>query len=271
MDEQQEPIPQEREFNGHGVAFPEGLEFFRLVEQLESLCSEATEAKVAHLGIKAPECTGNLGKVISLLYREACCFYGCKGGDHLIQRLTGRMVSHALASFRLIMFGYYDESLALTRNISELANLFFLLKARPELYDQWLASSDSERKRNFSPLKVRLALEADGVPIPFSETEYSDLCSTAVHIHPGTIPQDFNPQGRPILGAIPQEVGILTALNELAASVAIAGLSLTVHLDSGDRKDTLFDVQRALLNSVGEINLSSARDFLRHADLGRPF
>jgi len=63
--------------------FPEGRAFLDLLWNMEAHCSDYSAKALACMGEKAPHCLENIGTVVSLLYREACCFYGCAGGGHL--------------------------------------------------------------------------------------------------------------------------------------------------------------------------------------------
>ncbi len=89
-------------------SFPEGAAFLDLVRSLEQACVDATIVAIPNLGKKAGETNQALGTLTSKMYREACCFYGCNGGDHFPQYLTGRVVTNSFASHRLLTCGYYD-------------------------------------------------------------------------------------------------------------------------------------------------------------------
>lgn len=115
-----------------GKSFPIDLDFLELVSACEAKCEDFSLAQISKLGEKLPQCHRRLAAVLSLLYREACCFDGCDSGDHIPQRIAARVVSHALAAYRLLARGYYDESLSLARSIGEAANLLFLFALMPE-------------------------------------------------------------------------------------------------------------------------------------------
>src|SRR5262245_13348972 len=102
---------------------PEGLEFLKLASEQEDSCEKHSHTRLLQMGHKAPQCLENLGTVLSLLDRAASCFWGCHEGDHLIEYLAGRVAASARASLRLLYFGFYDESLSITRSIGEAANL----------------------------------------------------------------------------------------------------------------------------------------------------
>jgi hypothetical protein len=124
---------------------PRGTAFFDIASTVEAQCSIETLGEIPTLGMSTPAGYESLGDVLSLLYAEASCFHGCTGGDHFWHRITARIVTHSLASLGLAIVGYYDESLALTRNLGEIANLLFLFAARPELPEVWRLSNDATR------------------------------------------------------------------------------------------------------------------------------
>src|SRR2546423_8602444 len=113
---------------------PRGSEFFKAAATVETQCAELSLGELPKLGMSAPACYEFLGDVLSMLYEEASCFHGCDNSDHLIQRLTARIVTHSLSSLRLATFGYYYESLSLTRNVGEIAKLLFLFAAQPDTF-----------------------------------------------------------------------------------------------------------------------------------------
>src|SRR5258706_11149934 len=108
--------------NTTNKTLPRGAAFFDVVSTVETQCRTESLEEILRLGINTPACYESLGDVMSMLYAETSCFHGCQGGDHFWPRITARIVTHSLASLRLAMLGYYDESFALTRNLAEIAN-----------------------------------------------------------------------------------------------------------------------------------------------------
>lgn len=245
------------EMSAHSL--PGGLRFLNLALSSEAVCEQATRSRLATLGKKAPECQENLGTVLSLLYAEACCAHGCVGGDHFGQRLAGRVVSHALGSYRLLCAGYYDESLALSRNLGEVANLLWLFRHRPEEQERWRSADKRTRLREFSPVKVRLSIEAAGLPVPIDETRYAGLCEIAVHVGPETAPQVHNPLGLPTVGSFFQEGGCLVSLNELAGATGACVAGLIPVLTLEERSQRLKESTVSLLRSVGGADLETLK------------
>ncbi len=111
---------------------------------------------------------------------------------HFFQRLTARIVTNSLSSLRLALLGYYDESLALTRNLGEIANLLFLFAAKPDSLEAWQLADEKKRKSDFTPVKVRLKLEEINLVPPIDQSRYGLLCEAGVHLGPSVSPQTFN-------------------------------------------------------------------------------
>jgi len=159
----------------------------------------------------------------------------------------------------LLCGGYYDESFALTRNLGEAANLLFLFVFQPDLLTEWRIADEAWRKREFSPIKVRLKLEQLGQPIPIDETRYGGLCEVAVHLTPASTPQAHNPLGVPTLGSVPQDAGLLAALNEVAGAIGVCGAGLVQLLNCGDRSKGLRRAAIDMLSNVGGVDLVRLR------------
>jgi hypothetical protein len=240
--------------------FPRGIAFFDIVLSVEADCSKESLCEMPKLGINTPLCYESLGDVLSLLYAEASCLHGCAGGDHFWQRITARIVTNSLASLRLVILGYYDESLALTRNLGEIANLLFLFAARPDLLETWRFADDAARRKNFSPVKIRCILENMNLRPPVDESRYGLLCEVGVHLAPSVSPQMFNEHGRSTLGARFQYEGLMCALNELATAVAECAGCMSVFPHIENRRASLQTAAQALLNIVGHLDLKAIRD-----------
>ena len=225
------------------------------------MCAATALREVPSLGICVPACYEALGDVLSMLYAEAACSFGCPGGDHFWQKLTARIVSNSLASLRLALIGYYDESLSLTRSVGEVANLMFLFAAKPELVKFWQSSDDKHRKKHFGPVKVRLAIEELGHHPPIDESSYSLLCEVGVHIGPAVSPQAFSQQERPTLGATFRTGEFMVTLNELSTVVAESAGCISAFPFVGPRSPLLQAEAQVLLNMVGSFNLKTAKEF----------
>ena len=240
--------------------FPRGTAFFDLAARVEAQCGLQSQEELPKLGISAPACYECLGDVLSMLYAEASCRYGCTGGDRFLHRIVARVVTNALSSLRLAAFGYYDESLALARNVGEIANLLFLFAAEPSALEAWRFGDEAQRRRDFTPVKVRVKLEAMNLRPPVDSSLYGLLSEVAVHLVPSTAPQAFNRHRRPTLGARFQYEGLMVTLNELGVVAAEAAACVSVLAPVGDRREALQVAAQGLLNVVGSLDLKAARE-----------
>ena len=238
------------------TAAPEGMDFIDLITTQERACEEETQSARAQLGEKAPKCLAALGTVLSLTDRLASCWWGCAGGDHMIESLAGRSVASARGALRLSAGGYYDEALGLTRGIGEIANLLALFAADKEAMLAWKAADRPKRLRDFGPAAVRRRLTEIGAPLPIGAERYGALCELATHVTPETRPQAHNPLQMPGTGAIFQRTAYLLALNELAVPVAFVGLFAATVLKADVTVRTRFAEEgRVLAENIGGVNL----------------
>ncbi len=139
------------------------------------------------------------------------------------------------------------------------ANLLFLFFLQSDVLTEWRIADEARRKREFSPIKVRLRLEQLGQPIPIDETRYGGLCEVGVHLTPASMPQAHNPRGVPTLGSVPQDAGSLAALNELAGATGVCGAGLVQLLDCGDRGESIMRAAIDMLSNVGGVDLVRLR------------
>src|SRR5687768_1019952 len=96
-------------------AFPIEFDFLERHTAAAAKAAAFTDEFNRSSGEKQPSTVRVFGTLVSLLYRAACCEWGCRGGDHQIEWLAGRVVNHALAGYGLIRAAHYDEALSLTR------------------------------------------------------------------------------------------------------------------------------------------------------------
>jgi hypothetical protein len=135
--------------------FPNERAFLELTQELADASSERTDRFFAEAGKSLPKTVDATGTVLSILYRLACCHYGCRGGDHQIEWLTGKFVSQAISAYRLVRAAQYDEALMLIRGMGEIANLLWLFyEDRAELAT-WKVADKKARLNNFGPAAVQ--------------------------------------------------------------------------------------------------------------------
>ena len=177
----------------------------KLIREQEAQCEATFEEWLSSAGVKAPQTLEALGTALSYLDRIASCWWGCQGGDHRHERLMGRAVSNARATLLLLKSGYHGET----------ANLLFLFSESEESFAEWTNATESERRRNFSAVKVRLKLAELTPVMPMDEDLYHQLSGVSIHTNPNTTPQSYNPLEMPTMGGYFQGAGSLVLLNEL--------------------------------------------------------
>ena len=207
--------------------FPTGSDFLKQQQALIDEFSATADSFASQSGRALPATLQNLGTVLSFQYRLACCAWGCKGGDHQVEWLAGRIVNQALSAHRLIRAGFYDEALMLVRGIGEMANLLWLFGKDSAALSDWRKASTGERQRKYSPFAVRLRLE-ELVEIgpPIDRARYAKLCEVGTHPMPHFAPGHYSGTGRPVLGCLLQPAGVYVSVTELGYAVAMCSYPL---------------------------------------------
>lgn len=251
-----------------------GPGFLDGVRGYEVACERQTRAFLASgaAGRKAPLAVERLGVALALLDRAASCFWGCRGGDHIVEYLAGRTTVQSEAALTLTRRGHYDDALALVRNLGETTNLLSLFSNDPSSFEMWKQLPGEQRWNKFRPAKVRRALAALNVTLPISSERYSALCELATHVTPEMRPGAHNSFSIPITAPMFQPQGLLLALNELAFAVAFAAIYVP-HLAKLDRAlvPHFYKAARALLEAYGGVNLTDGVWRTRSNEIGRLF
>ena len=245
--------------------FPVERAFLDLTQEFADASSKNTDKFCAEAGERLPQTLDATGTVLSILYRLACCYYGCRGGDHQVEWLAGKFVNQAVSAHRLIRAAQYDEALMLVRGMGELANLFWLFyEDRTELA-AWKATDKKGRLNNFGPAAVRRRLEVlSKLGPPIDAERYAALCEIGTHPTPSLAPGHYSGTGRPVLGAILQEVGVFVCVNELAYTIAMAAIPIAVLLN-GQIKPEIKEQSARLLKSIGNFTVLNYEEGLREA------
>jgi hypothetical protein len=240
---------------------PEGGAFFTLTSTLEQRCAAETDLALHRAGEKAPRCFSELGTVLSLLDRLSSCWWGCRGGDHVPEHLVGRALGDLRSAVQLFRFGYYDESLALTRNAGEVVNLLQLFASDSSALDEWKALPSRERWTRYKPSAVRAKL-ARSDQVLISAERYARLSEVATHVTPNTRPQAHNPFGIPSQAPVFQPPGMLLALNEAAVATALLMIPATALIDHGRaRRLELLHAGRRLGENIGRADILEIQDW----------
>ena len=98
---------------------PLGGDFLRVVKDQERRCEETFDEWIPTAGVMAPQTMEALGTALSYLDRIATCWWGCRQGPHVEERMIGRVSSNARVALLGMRSGYYDEVLGLIRQIGK--------------------------------------------------------------------------------------------------------------------------------------------------------
>ncbi len=101
-----------------------------------------------------------IGKCLNALYQAATCHRGCRGGDHLLERLCGRAYNNSVAAYLLTTQGLHDEAFSLIRGLGELTNLVALLALDTDARAASIKSDRKQRISEFGPKAVRKRLRS---------------------------------------------------------------------------------------------------------------
>lgn len=105
--------------------------------------------------------------------------------DHVLQLLGARLFNGASASINLVLSGYYQASASLAREVLETSFLVDLLSNDRKRVERWRTAPNAERRKEFSPQRVREALDRrDGFESKARAEHYSLLSGLASHPTP---------------------------------------------------------------------------------------
>jgi hypothetical protein len=129
-----------------------------------------------------------------------------------------------MTGYMLARSACYDESISLARTVGEVANMVFLFANVPAKFDEWKTLADNQRRKEFAPVKVRLALENAQQPVPVNQQRYGQLCEKGTHPSPHIPPGMYNHDKRPYTGGYFQPAGLCFCLHEVAWPLQIIGI-----------------------------------------------
>lgn len=112
-----------------------------------------------------------------------------KDRDNLAIKILGIRVFNTLAAtVKLTLSGYYQAGAAQLRDALETAFLLDYFTADRTLIEKWRTLPDKERKKMFSPVAVRTALdERDGFKERKRGAAYDMFCRLASHPNPDSV------------------------------------------------------------------------------------
>jgi len=237
-----------------------------LLDGFEKAENETNTFEVEFSGKKHPETIVHLGEAISLLYKSACCYWKCNGGDHVIERLIAKSVNQAISAYKLYKGCFYDESLMITRGIGEIVNLLHLFYFFPEKMNQWVSLDSKERYKYFKPASVRQFLENENKLVPIDKERYGKLCEVGTHPTPSETPGHYSGTGVPILGMIVQPAGAYVSIVELSYAIGLVCVVTPKLLNLEDKIAKEFkETGISLIENLGNFHILNYHERLAKA------
>lgn len=194
-----------------------------------------------------------------VIAQAATCVWGCRGGQHLEERMLRRTVNYAVGCVSLALGGLYDEAIGLLRNLAELANLVQLFALDPSTFHLWNSLSEQERWTGFRPKKVRERLLEAGHETIIDATTYSVLCELGVHVSPWSAGASHTNDRRLYVGGHFSAAALRVILNELAFVLASLLPLAGMFLDAPRTRRTQLDGIARHIRSVTEDSLRITR------------
>ena len=220
------------------------------LQRFETECEAATLTYIDGKPVEYGKPWRNHQKLFGHLYLVSCCHWGCHGKEHVFEHLAGRTVTNASVALRSLFHGYYDEALALVRNIGEIANLLNLFWCDGDRTREWLDANEGTRRQTFSPGGIRGMLRDNNALVPFDDDHYGFLCRTAVHPVPHQAPNTYSEHGRPVLGAVFQERGFsLSFWNLLWATAMVCGPLAKIAILDRSRAEELVELTKPVVEA----------------------
>ena len=247
------------------LEIPGGNEFLNILEEQEERCAESFGGWISSAGVKAPETLENLGTALSLLDRLASCWWGCASQSHTHEHVVGRALSNARAVLTLMKSGFYDEALGLVRQLGETGNLLLLFVRHTLSFQEWESATGTERRRRFSPVKVREKLAESEGAFPMDQETYQLLSELSAHLNPSTKPQSMNIFRLPTLGGHFQQESTLIVLNELSGIVGWILWLGPIFVRPPTDRQVFADASVVLLRSIGSVSLNSITEYWAEA------
>jgi hypothetical protein len=226
---------------------------------IESL--HAGEEKLRMEGIKAIQQSETLSVHLEIIERSMNLIeYFARVHPHsnddemTIQLLGIRLFNGAASALKLLLSGYYQNSVLVQRDLLETIFLLDYFSTDEALIAKWRNSSDVDRLRNFKPVAIRETLDKrDGFTERRREAAYKLLCEMGAHatfkgfrmLIPTADPKDLAHIG-PFFSLKPLEA----VLSELAKHLVQAAGGFTKFFSKVARSD--YEVQLEFMDLQGK-------------------
>ena len=244
-------------------SLPTGKEYIDFIFSKDSLKEDKTLTLFKNdIENKSFQTYETVGDLMGILYKLSTCGYGCRGGSHTIEYISGRAYNLSISALKLLRIGFYDEALSLIRSISEIINLFCLFRIDTSSYEDWLKCSTKDRIYKYTPSKVRKKLTDLNVTAPVSFEYYSKLCETGVHVTPETKPSGYNEHSLALVGGFVIEHAPSAILNDLANNIFFLILMASSCILPKDKFMELTEVLKTYENKIGGLNIENLEEHI---------
>ncbi|REG90435.1 hypothetical protein [Flavobacterium aquicola] len=251
-------------------SFPKGEEYFSWLFSKDDMKENMTmEIYEKDEKFKSLETLKILPDILETIYNVSTCYYGCTGGAHIIEYITGRGYNLGISAFKILRLGFYDEALSLIRSISEINNLFSLFGIDEKAKQNWYDMNEKERIREFSPAKVREKMSKTVLEAPISREYYSKLCEVGVHVNPTTKPQGKNHVEKAMIGGFVTKELSIAVLNDLAFN--LVWLAILALRNSVSQETFLIEVSKIQphFSKIGDLNIETIDQYMNEQKNGK--
>jgi hypothetical protein len=169
---------------------------------------------------------------LKMIYDVTIPYVPVSEDEETVQFLGIRLFNATTCSLKLLLAGYYQNSVALQRDILETAFLLDYFSTDRTKIAEWKACNNEERYKKFKPSLVRAALDRrDGFTERKREEIYKMMCEYATHpSFPGI--KLVSPPGGARIGAFLNTDFLKSILEELALRLPHSTLIYTDHFKS---------------------------------------
>lgn len=152
----------------------------------------------------------------------------------VVQRLIVRCFNAGAAAMRLTRCGYYQQAFGLVRDIIETTFLLDLFSRVPKEIRQWRTLPAKDREKRFAPFMVRKKLDDFDPNTKSLRGEiYKRFSTYASHPTPEGA-AIISPDMMTKIGPFPDELRLLSVLQELAKHLSYTGVVAGMHVRNDD-------------------------------------
>jgi hypothetical protein len=225
------------------TSFPEKLKLLHAGEEFIRARSIEAIEKSDELSLHLAVTEAAANQIYHFVHRDEH-----RDDDDLIVRLLGiRMFNCINGTLELLLSGYYQASTLRQRDLLETSFLLDLFSTNRQLIAQWRLANDKVLREEFSPVAVRIVLDARDAFTGKKRAEHYKLFSSlAAHPHPRGSQMLKLPNGNHHCGPFFEGTAMPATVSELGKS-CVLGASIFAQFFSGKSKAD-FQVKLAFMD-----------------------